>query len=328
MNRPNALMVTKEVQGALLSLLCLLLMPAVAKANPESTFREGPCVADKSCICHNMYFCVKPARKHDVSKVHFRIYASHEYYNVLQKGLRQFEAKYGDLVSVRRSHDGPTMFSVQLCKGTTFGSDCMPWVNFTLNEPTVPQLQKCEAYADKAVATYNQAKQLNCGFKDGYWVKDRASHYNWCANLADADRNQPDEHTNARQLALNDCRAKIAAANTETAKKQADARKSYAGTWDVEMAGAKYTFVLTQQGPAISGQIVNAVDPRLNGTLQGTMSPDGRAQFSYVQPQANTGGSGRLWLEGTVDVLAGRFSFNGDQAMRLLEGCRNSCERK
>jgi hypothetical protein len=326
MNQPNALMVTKQVQGALLSLLlCLLLMPDVAKANPESTFREGPCVADKSCICHNMYFCVKPARKHDVSKVHFRIYASHEYYNVLQKGLRQFEAKYGNLVSVRRSHDGPTMFSVQLCKGTTFGSDCMPYVNFTLNEPTVPQLQKCEAYADKAAATYKQAKTLNCGFKDGYWVEDRNSHYNWCANLADADRNQPDEHTKARQQGLTDCKAKIAAANAPPPPPPPP--KNYGGTWEVDLSGAKYTFILTQQGPAITGQIVSA-DPKRNGTLQASMESDGRAMFSYVQPQLNTGGSGRFWLTETVDKLTGRFSVNGEQALRLLDGCRNSCQDK
>ena len=52
------------------------------------------------------------------------------------------------------------------------------------------------------------------------------------------------------------------------------------------------------------------------------MESDGRAKFSYVQPQLNTGGSGRFWLTETVDKLTGRFSFNGEQALRLLEGTR------
>jgi hypothetical protein len=97
--------------------------------------------------------------------------------------------------------------------------------------------------------------------------------------------------------------------------------KNYTGTWAVDLSGVAYTFVMKQQGPAITGQIVNA-DPQRNGTLQGSVEADGRAQFSYVQPQLNTGGSGRMWLEGTVDKLGGRFFFNGEQAVRLLEGTR------
>jgi hypothetical protein len=97
--------------------------------------------------------------------------------------------------------------------------------------------------------------------------------------------------------------------------------KNFGGTWDVDLSGSKVTFILTQQGSAINGRIVSA-DAQKNGTIQGTMDADGRVAFSYEQPQLNTGGSGRFWLEESVDVLGGRFFFTGEQAVRLLEGTR------
>jgi hypothetical protein len=68
--------------------------------------------------------------------------------------------------------------------------------------------------------------------------------------------------------------------------------------------------------------LVNA-DPQLNGTIQGSLEADNQhVAFSYVQPQLNTGGHGRFWMELTKDKLGGRFFFNGQQAVRLLEGTR------
>ena len=121
---------------------------------------------------------------------------------------------------------------------------------------------------------------------------------------------------------MNDCQAKIASANAEAAKQKAEAVKNFTGTWAVDLSGVPYTFVLKQQGPAITGQLVNA-DPQLNGTIQGSLEADNQhVAFSYVQPQLNTGGHGRFWMELTKDKLGGRFFFNGQQAVRLLEGTR------
>lgn len=61
--------------------------------------------------------------------------------------------------------------------------------------------------------------------------------------------------------------------------------------------------------------MVNA-DSQKNGTLKGSLEADGRVR--QLQPQLNTGGSGRFWLTETVDVLGGRFFFTGEQAVRLL----------
>lgn len=98
--------------------------------------------------------------------------------------------------------------------------------------------------------------------------------------------------------------------------------KNYTGMWAVELfPGGKFTFQLTQQGQSITGQMVSA-DPRQNGTLQGSLEADGRVSFSYVQPQLNTGGQGRFWLNESVNSLAGRFSVNGNAAVRMLEGKR------
>ena len=84
--------------------------------------------------------------------------------------------------------------------------------------------------------------------------------------------------------------------------------KNFGGTWNVDLSGTQFTFILTQQGSAINGQMVSA-DPQKNGTLQGSLEADKQhVTFSYVQPQLNTGGHGRFWLEGTVDKLGGNSS--------------------
>ena len=85
-----------------------------------------------------------------------------------------------------------------------------------------------------------------------------------------------DDETNARQQGLNDCKAKIAANAAEVAK-------NFTGTWAVSMQPVgDFTFVLTQQGPAVNGQMVNA-DPTKNGTIQGSLELDNtHVSFSYV----------------------------------------------
>jgi hypothetical protein len=307
----------------LAALLCVL-------PSQHPAFSAYKLCPQRECHCATTgYDCLKILPIKNPAYVHFQVInKGGDYFTQirLMKGSKQWEAKNGQVIYVPRGKE-KTEVKIQGCLDALTGIYCgqgVGWTHLALRVPSGNALAACEAYADKAVATYTQAKKLNCGFKDGYWVEDRTSHYNWCANLADGDRHQPDEHTKARQQGLKDCKAKIAAANAPPPPPPPV--KNYGGTWDVEMSGAKYTLVLTQQGPAITGQIINA-DPRLNGTVQGSMESDGRAKFSYVQPQANTGGSGRFWLSESVDKLSGRFTFNGDQALRLLEGCRDSCRK-
>ena len=293
-------------------LLCALLLPHTSGASPL-------CQPSKDCICPGgpgSNFCILQLRINNPQYVHFKLLGDWEFVN-LRQGTNQSEVKPGVTTYVKRSPDGPTSFGVQFCKRTfTGGTNCSTWATMTLQEPTAGQLHACETYADKAVGIYKQSKKVPCGFHDGRWTDDRKSHYNWCANLSDADRHFMQSETDARQQGLNDCKAKVAAKNAPPPPP-----KNYGGTWAVDLSGVPYTFVLTQQGPAINGQMVSS-DPQRNGTLQGSMEPDGRATFSYVQPQLNTGGHGRFWLEGTVDKLGGRFFFNGEQAVRLLEGSR------
>ena len=293
-------------------LLCALLLPQTSGASPL-------CQPSKDCICPggpNSNFCILQLRINNPQYVHFKLLGDWEFVN-LRQGTNQSEVKPGVMTYVRRSPDGPTSFGVQFCQRTfTGGTNCSTWATMTLQEPTAAQLHDCETYADKAVAIYKQSKKVPCGFDGGRWTDDRKSHYNWCANLADADRHFMNDETNARQQGLNDCKAKIAANAAEVAK-------NFTGNWSVSMQPVgDFTFVLSQQGPAISGQMVNA-DPTRNGTLQGSLENDNQhVSFSYVQPQLNAGGQGRLWMELTKDKLGGRFFINGEQAVRLLDGTR------
>jgi hypothetical protein len=302
------------LRAYLLSIIALLVLaPTTGNAGPYCPQRGPNC----HCVEKPYPLCVEQQRINNPEYVHVKVYIWTEFFQVRQ-GNAQQEGKDGQQIYVRRSRDSNvTTISAQQCTGNWIrGAQCHGWNVFNLPEPSANQLGACEDYADEAVAFYKKAKKLKCGYEDGFWTGDRKAHYNWCANLADADRHFPDEHNNGRQKGLNDCQAKIAAKNAPPPPP-----KNYTGTWAVDLSGAAYTFVLQQQGPAITGQIVNA-DPQLNGTLQGSVEADGRAQFSYVQPQLNTGGHGRFWLEGTVDKLGGRFFFNGQQAVRLLEGTR------
>jgi hypothetical protein len=62
----------------------------------------------------------------------------------------------------------------------------------------------------------------------GFKAAPRKGHYDWCVNLADADRHFMNDETNARQQGLNDWKAKIAANAAEVAK-------NFTGSWAVSM---------------------------------------------------------------------------------------------
>ena len=296
-------------------LLCSILSAGRAIADPNCPDMSSP---NCHCVGVSSRICVDQQRINNPSAVHLRIYIWDEFWQ-LRQGSAQQEGKAGELVYVTRPKDSSTTtVSVQQCTGNWIhGAQCDGWIVFNLPEPSQKQLQACDKYADKAVAAAKENISNSCGFpSEGRFSKDRKSHWNWCANLADADRHFMDDETNARQQGLNNCKAKIAANAAEVAK-------NFTGNWSVSMQPVgDFTFVLTQQGPAVNGQMVNA-DPQRNGTLQGSLENDNQhVSFSYVQPQLNAGGQGRFWMELTKDKLGGRFFINGEQAVRLLDGTR------
>ena len=298
-------------------LLCSILSAGRAIADPNCPNMASPnchCVKDPS----GFPICVDQQRINNPNAVHLRIYMWTSFWQMRQ-GSAQQEGHAGDLVYVTRPKDSSTTtVSVQQCTENDIrGAQCHGWMVFNLPEPSQKELKACDKYADKAVAAAKENISNNCGFpSDGRFSKDRKSHWNWCANLAEADRHFMTDETNARQQGLDDCKAKIAANAAEVAK-------NFTGNWTVSMQPVgDFTFVLRQQGPAITGQMVNA-DPTKNGTIQGSLESDNtHVSFSYVQPQSNGGGQGRFWMELTKDKLGGRFFINGEQAVRLLDGTR------
>ncbi len=310
------------LRAALLGLcICLGFVVAPTGAMAFNCPTPGP-----NCTCFQAPICVE--QLHDFSNrevVQLRVYVlgniNGALWQIRQSGQNgQNEGGNGGQTYVYRSEDeNHTNFSIQGCGKTFTGASmhCTGWEQGSLAEPSIKQLKACDKYADKAVAAAKENISNNCGFpSDGRFSKNSKFHWNWCANLADADRHFMTDETNARQQGLNDCKSKIAANAAEVAK-------NFTGSWTVSMQPVgDFTLVLTQQGPAVNGQMVNA-DPTKNGTIQGSLESDNmHVSFSYVQPQINAGGQGRLWMELTKDKLGGKFSINGEQAVRLLDGTR------
>jgi hypothetical protein len=95
--------------------------------------------------------------------------------------------------------------------------------------------------------------------------------------------------------------------------------QGFAGIWDTKMGdGTNYTLTLDAQG---SGS-VGAVDARLDGTLQGALSADGK-QLTFVLTQSNAGlvSRGRLSLSGN-DSFAGQITKDTDGIPRSWTGTR------
>jgi hypothetical protein len=294
--------------------LGFVLAPGLGHAGPYCPDRASP---NCHCVEKPYPLCVEQLRINNPKYVHLKIYIWTEFWQ-LRQGSAQQEGKDSEQICVTRPKDSnTTTVSVQQCTGNWIrGAQCHGWNVFNLPEPSQQQFAACEDYADEAVDAGKSAIANKCGFSGGRWSTNRKEHYNWCANLADADRHFMDSETQARAQDLNGCIAKIKAQKVEVAK-------NFTGTWTVSMQPVgDFTFVLTQQGPAVNGQMVNA-DPLKNGTIQGSLEGDNQhVSFSYVQPQINAGGQGRFWMEVTKDKLGGRFFINGEQAVRLLDGTR------
>jgi hypothetical protein len=96
--------------------------------------------------------------------------------------------------------------------------------------------------------------------------------------------------------------------------------RSLAGTWDsVTGDGINYTLILDSQGNGSVG----AVDPKLSGTLNGTLSADGRSMsFTLNQPGIATVSRGQLELAGAGNAFEGRLTRDTDGASRSWKGTR------
>lgn len=96
--------------------------------------------------------------------------------------------------------------------------------------------------------------------------------------------------------------------------------KTLAGIWDTQTGdGVSYTLTLDPQGNGSVG----AVDPKLSGTLQGTLGADGKS-MSFVLTQAGAGvtSRGNLSLSGSGDTVSGRITKDTDGVGRAWTGTR------
>jgi hypothetical protein len=95
---------------------------------------------------------------------------------------------------------------------------------------------------------------------------------------------------------------------------------SFAGTWDsVTGDGANYTLSLDSQGDGSVG----AVDPKLNGTMNGTLSSDGKSMsFVMTQPSAGITSRGELKLTGGGNAFDGRLTTDADGKPQTFKGTR------
>jgi hypothetical protein len=96
--------------------------------------------------------------------------------------------------------------------------------------------------------------------------------------------------------------------------------QGFAGIWDSKTGdGVSYTLTLDAQG---SGS-VGAVDARLDGTLQGGLSTDGkRLSFVMTQPGAGIVSRGQLSLSGDGNSFAGQITKDTDGIPRGWAGSR------
>jgi hypothetical protein len=96
--------------------------------------------------------------------------------------------------------------------------------------------------------------------------------------------------------------------------------QGFAGIWDsITGEGVNYTLTLDAQG---SGS-VGAVDARLDGTLQGTLSVDGKQlTFIVTQPKVGIVSRGQLSLSGDGISFAGQITKDTDGIPRSWTGTR------
>ena len=96
--------------------------------------------------------------------------------------------------------------------------------------------------------------------------------------------------------------------------------KGFAGIWDTKTGdGVSYTLTLNEQGDGSVG----AADPKLSGSLDGTLSAGGnQLTFILVQPAAGITSRGQLTLAAGGDSLTGRITKDSDGKPNSWTGTR------
>ncbi len=95
-----------------------------------------------------------------------------------------------------------------------FSSLCAALTVFAIATPVnaEPHLN-CAAYASAAVAQYEHAKALGCGFGGGRWSANYNGHFNWCKQ-AGVTISMVSTEDHLRKQGLQQCGSKTAQCNT------------------------------------------------------------------------------------------------------------------
>jgi hypothetical protein len=176
------------------------------------------------------------------------------------------------------------------------------------------QNEFCEVYANLTTIQTTSQAVSECGYGGPRWDRDRTTHLKWCLTL-NGDRTLPNREIEARRQQLLDCVAE------KKAKEQAHSSSaSLVGMWDsVTSEGINYTLTLDKQGVGSVG----AVDPKLDGTIQGAFSADGKKMaFVMVQPNSGVKSRGQIELSTTGNGFDGHIVKDTDGINRAWTGTR------
>lgn len=100
-------------------------------------------------------------------------------------------------------------------------------------------------------------------------------------------------------------------------------KKNLFGVWDTQTSDqVKYTLTLASQGGKATG-FVGAADPRLDGTMQVSLSKDGK-EMSFVlnQPKAGLVSRGQVSLSASGDSFSGRITKDSEGVPKTWTGTR------
>ncbi|HXG79933.1 MAG TPA: PAN domain-containing protein [Methyloceanibacter sp.] len=101
--------------------------------------------------------------------------------------------------------------------------------------------------------------------------------------------------------------------------------KSLVGVWDSQTGdGVTYTLIVERKGGGVSAHVGSA-DAKLDGTLQATLSADGKQMaFVLTQPKIGVTSRGQISLAGNGDSFEGRITKDTDGISRSWTGTRRN----
>ena len=165
-------------------------------------------------------------------------------------------------------------------------------------EVVPPPGERCERYADEAVALVERARELGCGFSGPRWVEDRSLHRDWCLRQQAA---AIDGEARAREDDLERCAGRLegAQATTEAPKRlemmEGELTIAGSGTTDCEL----YAITAVAQERQNRERGCGFVGPGWN--------PDDRSHRTWCRRQS-------------PDVLAAQTNSRGVDLERCLAG--------